>query len=90
MARSEDLTKVMRKVFGNRVEEVSDIRKGLQHDIRQKRVYEREKKWAKARTTWIDPWSPIVVLLLDRSGNHIDERTSPMGMYRVTNTWTTV
>ena len=85
MARSEDLTKEMRKVFGNRVEEVSDIRKGLQHDIRQKRVYEREKKWAKARTTWIDPWSPIVVLLLERSGNRFEERTSPISTCRITN-----
>ena len=54
MAGSENLTTAMRKIFGKRVEEASDIIKGPQHDIRQKWVYEREKKRAKARTTLID------------------------------------
>jgi len=58
MAGSENLTAAMRKIFGKRVEEASDIIKGPQHDIRQKWVYEREKKRAKARTTLIDHWSP--------------------------------
>ena len=58
-AGSENLTKAMKKKFGNQiVEEATDILKGKQYDMREKWVYEQEKKRIKARTTMIDHWSP--------------------------------
>ena len=57
-AGSEHLTKAMKTKFGRRVEEATDIIKGPQHDMREKWVYEREKKRVKSRCTMIDHWSP--------------------------------
>jgi hypothetical protein len=49
----------MQKVFGkSKVEEGLDIRKGLHYDLRNKKVYEAEKKRAKSRCTFLDHWSP--------------------------------
>jgi len=59
MAGSEHLTKAMVKRFGaGLIETTSDILKGPQHDMREKWVYEREKKRAKSRECLIDHWSP--------------------------------
>ena len=57
-AGSEHLTKAMKQRFGAKVEEATDIIKGPQHDMREKWVYEREKKRIKSRCTMIDHWSP--------------------------------
>jgi len=47
---SEVLTRTMQRVFGNdKVEEGLDIRKGLHYDLRNKKVYEVEKKRVKSR-----------------------------------------
>ena len=48
----------MKQKFGAKVEEATDIIKGPQHDMREKWVYEREKKRIKSRCTMIDHWSP--------------------------------
>jgi hypothetical protein len=58
MAGSENLTSAKKKRFGKQVEEASEILKGPQHDMREKWVYEREKKRVKSRCTMIDHWSP--------------------------------
>ena len=57
-AGSEHLTTAMRKSFGKQVDEATDIIKGAQYDLREKWVYEREKKRMKSRCTLIDHWSP--------------------------------
>ena len=56
---SEVLTRTMRHVFGSdKVEEGLVIRKGLHYDLRNKKVYETEKKRVKSRSTFFDHWSP--------------------------------
>ena len=57
-AGSENLTTAMRKKFGKQVNEATDIIKGVQYDLREKWVYDREKKRMKSRCALIDHWSP--------------------------------